>query len=155
MGSQSAWRRRKTSARRGGNGSTRRGIGSKHKLGTAVNKIQLRTFMESLEHFPREAAPPTQVNNSKPTERGQGHGPSESTELTRTRGARILRGGSHSPSSKDCPKRNRALGFEELLAQGCPTCHRCRGGHIITASGASSNLSSVIEMKRRSMCTSR
>ena len=32
---------------------------AQHKLGKVVNKIQLEKFMESLEHLPEEAVPPT------------------------------------------------------------------------------------------------
>lgn len=32
---------------------------AQHKLGKVVNKIQLQKFMESLEHLPEEAVPPT------------------------------------------------------------------------------------------------
>lgn len=109
---------------------------AQHKLGKVVNKIQLEQFMESLEHLPQEATPPTQQNPCGGQESkdmalarvrsSQGQGGHAFFRAAPTDRAREI------PPNEFVYATRRALGVEEFLAQGCPRCHRGRDGGVIT-----------------------
>ncbi|CAB1119445.1 unnamed protein product [Ectocarpus sp. CCAP 1310/34] len=109
---------------------------AQHKLGKAINKIQLEKFMESLEHLPQEAVPPTRDNPYggqearnmayARTRSSQGQGGHAFLRAAPTDRAREI------PSNEFVYATRRALGVEEFLAERCPRCHRGREGEIIT-----------------------
>ncbi|CAB1101457.1 ABC [Ectocarpus sp. CCAP 1310/34] len=109
---------------------------AQHKLGKAVNKIQLEKFMESLEHLPQEAVPPTRDNPYggqearnmayARTRSSQGQGGHAFLRAAPSDRAREIR------SNEFVYATRRALGVEEFLAERCPRCHRGREGEIIT-----------------------
>lgn len=109
---------------------------AQHKLGKAINKVQLERFMESLESLPAEAEPPTPRDP---------FGGMESRDMAKARVRSSQGKGAHAwlratptdrarefPSNEFTLAIRRAVGVEEFLAQGCPRCHRNRDGCSIT-----------------------
>ncbi|CAB1110491.1 unnamed protein product [Ectocarpus sp. CCAP 1310/34] len=100
-------------------------LAQKHKLGKAINKIQLEKFMESLEHLPQEAVPPTRDNPYggqearnmayARTRSSQGQGGHAFLRAAPTDRAREI------PSNEFVYATRRALGVEEFLAERCPS----------------------------------
>ena len=109
---------------------------AQHKLGKAVNKKQLERFMESLEQLLQEAVPPTQENPFRGRE-------SKRMALARVRSSQGKRAQAWlrvapTDHAREIPPNEfvyairRTLRVEELLATGCPRCHRGREYNTIT-----------------------
>ena len=118
---------------------------AQHKLGKSVNKKQLERFMESLEQLPQQAVPPTPENPFRARE-------SKSMAFARVRssqgkGAQAWLRAALTDHARDIPPNEfvyairRTLGVEELLATGCPRCHRDREYNAITTNGACTRMS--------------
>ncbi|CAB1114220.1 unnamed protein product [Ectocarpus sp. CCAP 1310/34] len=92
--------------------------------------------MESLEHHPQEAVPPTRDNPYggqearnmayARTKSSQGQGGHAFLRAAPTDRAREI------PSNEFVYATRRAFGVKEFLAERCPRCHRGREGEIIT-----------------------